>query len=230
MAGFLFAAVAGYLVGLIGSSSNPISGLALTTLLMAALLMVMIGLKGAAGVMATLAVAAVVACVVGVAGDMMQDWKVGHILGGTPWKMQIGGIIGVIGAALILVLPIIVPFITAIINLFSWNRLSVQRAMSVVGSSVLLGSALLLLATIWREGIQAVQIGNWPAPFGITLVSDLFAAIMVVMAGLTGLVVSLYSLVSMDTQRESFGYHTLFHILLMGVCGSFLTGDIFNHT
>ena len=106
LAGFLFAAVAGYLVGLIGSSSNPISGLALTTLLMAALLMVIIGLQGTAGVAATLAVAAVVACVVGVAGDMMQDWKVGHILGGTPWKMQIGGIIGVIAAALILVLPI----------------------------------------------------------------------------------------------------------------------------
>lgn len=106
LAGFLFAAVAGYLVGLIGSSSNPISGLALTTLLMAALLMVIIGLTGDAGVAATLAVAAVVACSVGVAGDMMQDWKVGHILGGTPWKMQIGGIIGVIAAALVLVLPI----------------------------------------------------------------------------------------------------------------------------
>ncbi len=106
LAGFLFAAVAGYLVGLIGSSSNPISGLALTTLLMAALLMVVIGLKGDAGVAATLAVAAVVACSVGVAGDMMQDWKVGHILGGTPWKMQIGGIIGVIAAALVLVLPL----------------------------------------------------------------------------------------------------------------------------
>ena len=104
-AGFLFAAVAGYLVGLIGSSSNPISGLALTSLLIAALLMVVIGLKGNAGVLATIAVAAVVACVVGVAGDMMQDWKVGHILGGTPWKMQIGGIIGVVAAALILVLP-----------------------------------------------------------------------------------------------------------------------------
>jgi len=105
-AGFLFAAVAGYLVGIIGSSSNPISGLALTTLLMAAILMVVIGLKGNAGVAATLAVAAVVACSTGVAGDMMQDWKVGHLLGGTPWKMQIGGIIGVIAAALVLVLPI----------------------------------------------------------------------------------------------------------------------------
>ncbi len=106
-AGFLFAAVAGYLVGLIGSSSNPISGLTLTTLLIAALLMVIIGLKGDAGIAATLAVATVVCCVAGVAGDMMQDWKVGHILGGTPWRMQIGGMIGVVAAAVVLVLPII---------------------------------------------------------------------------------------------------------------------------
>jgi putative OPT family oligopeptide transporter len=106
IAGFLFAAVAGYLVGIIGSSSNPISGLTLTTLLIAALLMVIIGLRGDPGVAATLAVATIVCCVAGVAGDMMQDWKVGHILGGTPWKMQIGGMIGVVAAALVLILPI----------------------------------------------------------------------------------------------------------------------------
>jgi putative OPT family oligopeptide transporter len=107
LAGFLFAAVAGYLVGIIGSSSNPISGLTLTTLLIAALLMVVIGLKGEPGIIATLAVATVVCCVAGVAGDMMQDWKVGHLLGGTPWRMQIGGMIGVVAAALIMILPII---------------------------------------------------------------------------------------------------------------------------
>ena len=107
LAGFLFAAVSGYLVGLIGSSSNPMSGLTLTTLLMAALLMVIIGLRGDPGIIATLSVATVVCCVAGVAGDMMQDWKVGHILGGTPWRMQIGGMIGVVAAALILIFPII---------------------------------------------------------------------------------------------------------------------------
>jgi putative OPT family oligopeptide transporter len=106
LAGFLFAAVSGYLVGIIGSSSNPMSGLTLTTLLIAALLMVIIGMRGDPGVAATLAVATIVCCVAGVAGDMMQDWKVGHILGGTPWKMQIGGMIGVIAAALVLILPI----------------------------------------------------------------------------------------------------------------------------
>jgi len=106
LAGFVFAAVAGYLVGIIGSSSNPISGLTLTTLLIAALLMVLVGMKGDPGVAAVLAVASVVCCVAGVAGDMMQDWKVGYILGGTPWRMQIGGMIGVIAASLVLVLPI----------------------------------------------------------------------------------------------------------------------------
>ncbi|MDZ7370020.1 MAG: oligopeptide transporter, OPT family [candidate division KSB1 bacterium] len=105
-AGFVFAAVAGYLVGIIGSSSNPISGLTLSTLLIAALLMVLVGMKGDPGVAAVLGVASVVCCVAGVAGDMMQDWKVGYMLGGTPWRMQIGGLIGVTAASLVLVIPI----------------------------------------------------------------------------------------------------------------------------
>ena len=100
--GLLFAAVAGYLVGVIGSSSNPISGLTLTTLLIAALMMVLMGKTGNEGIAAVLGVAAVVCCVAGVAGDMIQDLKVGHILGGTPWRMQIGEIIGVVAAALTL--------------------------------------------------------------------------------------------------------------------------------
>ena len=100
--GFLFAAVAGYLVGLIGSSNNPISGLTLSTLIIAALMMVMLNITGGAGVAGVLAVAGVVCCSCGIAGDMMQDLKVGHVLGGTPWKMEVGEIIGVVPAALVL--------------------------------------------------------------------------------------------------------------------------------
>jgi putative OPT family oligopeptide transporter len=105
--GFLFAAVAGYLVGLVGSSNNPISGLTLSSLLIAALMMVALGITGSKGVMAVLGVAGVVCCAAGIAGDMMQDLKVGHILGGTPWKMQVGEIIGVVIAALLLIWPMI---------------------------------------------------------------------------------------------------------------------------
>ncbi len=104
--GFLFAAVAAYLVGLLGSSNNPISGLTLSTLLISAILMVLIGVTGNVGIMGVLGVAGVVCCAAGIAGDMIQDLKVGHILGGTPWKMEVGEIIGVVFAALVLTLPL----------------------------------------------------------------------------------------------------------------------------
>ena len=68
--------------------------------------LVLVGMKGDPGVAAVLAIASVVCVVAGVAGDMMQDWKVGYILGGTPWRMQIGGMIGVIAASLVLIIPI----------------------------------------------------------------------------------------------------------------------------
>ena len=100
--GFLFAAVAGYLVGLIGSSNNPISGLTLSTLLISAVLMVAIGLTDVRGVAAVLGVAGVVCVACGVAGDMMQDLKVGHILGGTPWRMEVGELVGVVGSAAVM--------------------------------------------------------------------------------------------------------------------------------
>jgi putative OPT family oligopeptide transporter len=104
--GFLFAAVAGYLVGLIGSSNNPISGLTLSALLISAVLMVAIGLTDVHGVAAVLGVAGIVCCAAGIAGDMIQDLKVGHILGGTPWRMEIAEIMGVIAAAAVLALPL----------------------------------------------------------------------------------------------------------------------------
>ena len=88
--GFFFAAVSGNLVGMIGSSNNPLSGLTLATTIIAALTMVIIGAEGERGVIAVLGVAAVGCVSAAVAGEMLQDLKVGHILGGTPWKMQVG--------------------------------------------------------------------------------------------------------------------------------------------
>ncbi len=108
IAGFFFAAVSGYLVGIIGSSNNPISGLTLSTLLVAALLMVALGMTGQTGVAAVLGVAAVVCVSSAVAGEMLQDLKVGHILGGTPWKMQVGDLIGVALASIVMFIPLVV--------------------------------------------------------------------------------------------------------------------------
>jgi putative OPT family oligopeptide transporter len=102
---FFFAAISGYLVGIMGSSNNPISGLTLTALVVTALIMVVMGVDAShGGVAAVLGVAAIVCVAAAVAGEMLQDLKAGHILGGTPWKMQIGDIIGVVLAASVMFL------------------------------------------------------------------------------------------------------------------------------
>ncbi|MBZ0307867.1 MAG: Na+/H+ antiporter subunit D, partial [Anaerolineae bacterium] len=129
---------------------------------------------------------------------------------------------------LLLILPILIPFITAILCLFVWGRVDFQERLTVLGMLVLLVVGLVLLVDVNQNGIQAVQMGDWKAPYGITFVADLLSAIMVTMTGLIGLMTALYSVVSMDEARERFGYYPLLNVLIMGVCGAFLTGDVFN--
>ncbi|HWR50161.1 MAG TPA: oligopeptide transporter, OPT family [Bryobacteraceae bacterium] len=108
LTGFLLSAVGGYLVGLVGSSNQPLSGLTLASLVIAALTMVTVGVTGLPGVAAVLGVAAVAACACSVSGSLIQDLKAGHLLGGTPWKMQVVEIVTVIMLAFFLMAPIIV--------------------------------------------------------------------------------------------------------------------------
>ena len=104
--GFIFATVSGNLVGFIGSSNNPISGLTLSTLIIAALLMVALGVHGIKGVATVLGVAAVVCVSAAVAGELLQDFKVGYILGGTPSKIQSAELIAVVVASLVMYWPL----------------------------------------------------------------------------------------------------------------------------
>jgi putative OPT family oligopeptide transporter len=107
ISGFFLTAVGGYLVGLVGSSNQPLSGLTLGALILAAILMVTIGVTGAPGVAAVLGVAAVVSIAASVSGSLIQDLKAGHLLGGTPWKMELVEMLAVALLALFLMLPII---------------------------------------------------------------------------------------------------------------------------
>jgi len=105
--GFFLSAIGGYLVGLVGSSNQPLSGLTLAALILAALVMIAIGVKGLAGVAAVLGVASVVCVACSVSGSLIQDLKAGHLLGGTPWKMELVEIISVILLSFFLMGPII---------------------------------------------------------------------------------------------------------------------------
>ncbi len=106
LVGFFFATVSGSLCGVIGSSNNPVSGITISTLLIAGLLMVALGVSGKHGVAAVLGVAAVVCVSSSVAGELLQDFKVGYILGGTPKKIQMAELISVVVASLVMYFPL----------------------------------------------------------------------------------------------------------------------------
>ncbi len=106
--GFFFATVSGYLCGIIGSSNNPVSGLTLSTLIIAALLLVAMGASGPGGVAAVLGVAAVVCVSSAVAGELLQDFKVGYILGGTPRRIQAAELIAVLVASAVMYFPLFI--------------------------------------------------------------------------------------------------------------------------
>jgi len=128
----------------------------------------------------------------------------------------------------LLILPIIVPAITGMLALLARNHRTVQRAISILGTLVLFGSGCVLVAQVHTHGIVAAQMGNWPAPFGITLVADELSAGLVAVTGFVALAVAVYALAGIDEVREQFGFHILFQLLLMGINGAFITGDIFN--
>ncbi len=111
IAGFLFASVAGYMAGLVGSSNNPISGVTIATILTSSLiLLALMGTGSEKGPAAAILIGSVVACAAAIAGDNMQDLKAGQVLGATPQKQQVMQMVGVVAAALVL------PFVLELLN------------------------------------------------------------------------------------------------------------------
>ena len=151
---FFFAAVSGYLVGIMGSSNNPISGLTLTALVVTALIMVLLGSQGHEGVAATLGVAAIVCVSAAVAGEMLQDLKAGHILGGTPWKMQVGDLIGVVASSAVMF------FVLYYLNQGDINTGRIEGYEGGFGSRNLSAPQANLMA-IMSQGIVGGQMA-WP--------------------------------------------------------------------
>ncbi len=97
--GFFFATVSSRMVGLVGSSNNPVSGMAIATLLIATLILKVTGATGIAGMTSAISIGSIICIVSAIAGDTSQDLKTGYLLGATPKKQQIGEIIGVVSAA-----------------------------------------------------------------------------------------------------------------------------------
>ncbi len=127
----------------------------------------------------------------------------------------------------LLVYPILIPLLTSVLS-YLFRNTPAGRWISVAGTVALLMASILLMAEVLDQGVIAAQMSDWQAPFGITLVADLLSAVMVVITAITGLATVIYSLSEIPERLERLGFHALLQTLLMGVCGAFLTGDLFN--
>ena len=124
--------------------------------------------------------------------------------------------------------PLVIPFGTAVACILAWRSVRLQRAISVAGAAALLAATVAILVQVLREGPVAAQAGNWPAPFGITLVADVLSGVMLVVTGVIAFSTLVYGLADASASEERNGHHPLSHAMLAGICGAFLTGDIFN--
>ena len=124
--------------------------------------------------------------------------------------------------------PIVVPLSAAVVTGFLMGYGGIQRLVSLCSGIALFGTAAALLTNVWNEGVTAAQIGDWPSPFGITLVADHLSAVLVLITAIIALAAIVYSFEDIERRGLATVLHPLLHALMAGVCGAFLAGDIFN--
>jgi multicomponent Na+:H+ antiporter subunit D len=128
----------------------------------------------------------------------------------------------------LVVLPILIPALTFATCVIAWRAPRVQQTLGVSGALLHLLSAAALLSEVLDRGVVVARIGAWPAPFGISLVADTLGAAMALVTGVIALATAIYSIADTGEAGIRRGHFALLHVLIMGVSGAFLTGDLFN--
>lgn len=129
---------------------------------------------------------------------------------------------------LLVALPIAAPLAAAALCLLAWRRPRLQRGLALLGFAALVAIAAALVAAVARGGPVAIALGGWAAPVGVAFRADLLAAVMVLVAAVVGAAVALYALADVPLAHQHAGFWPLTLLLVVGVCGAFLTADLFN--
>lgn len=179
--GFFFATVSSRMVGLVGSSNNPVSGMAIATLLIATLILKVTGATGVSGMCSAIAIGSIICIISAIAGDTSQDLKTGFLLGATPKKQQIGEIIGVIASALAIGGTL---YLLDRAWGFGTDELAAPQAtlMKLITEGVMEGNlpwALVFIGVFIAVFVEIVGIPVLPFAIGVYLPVQLNACIMV---------------------------------------------------
>jgi multicomponent Na+:H+ antiporter subunit D len=126
------------------------------------------------------------------------------------------------------VLPVVIPMVAGALLILSHRRQQASRAISLISNLMTLATCFALVSAVRIDGIQVLNLGGWPAPFGIVFAVDMLGALMVTIAMVVSTATLLFSFHAIDEGQERYYFYAFFQFLLMGVNGSFLTGDIFN--
>lgn len=124
--------------------------------------------------------------------------------------------------------PVLIHLFAAVLQLIFWRKTVTHRVISVVSCLLGLIMSVYLFNQVFYGDILTLEAASWKAPFGIVFVADTFSASLVLLTSIVGLAVSLFSGVGVGRARMLYGYFPIFHLLVMGLNGAFLTGDIFN--
>ena len=124
--------------------------------------------------------------------------------------------------------PIALGFLTAIVLYALRGVPALQRSVSLLGAAAQIAVAVAIVAAVQAEGVVVAQMSAWPAPFGITLAADALSAAMLLVTATAGFFVILFGFSEVSARSERLGYHSFVHMLLGGVSGAFVTGDLFN--
>jgi multicomponent Na+:H+ antiporter subunit D len=127
-----------------------------------------------------------------------------------------------------IIAPVLIHLFTAILQLAFWTKTVTQRALSIAGAAIGFVFSLGLFIKVYQGEILMMNAANWQAPFGIVFVADMFSSTLVFLTSLAALAISIFSSVGVGKPRMLYGYFPIFHFLVMGLNGAFLTGDIFN--
>lgn len=128
----------------------------------------------------------------------------------------------------LLTLPVLIPLLTATTGFILRKHTKAIGLLSSTGALASLVISVILMQQVLEHGPQATAFGNWAAPFGIVFVADLLSAAMVLITAIIGVAVTVFSIADLQNKPSYSLFHTFFHVLLAGVTGAFLTGDIFN--
>ncbi|MFW5919078.1 MAG: complex I subunit 5 family protein [Halanaeroarchaeum sp.] len=128
----------------------------------------------------------------------------------------------------LVVAPMLIVLVTAVLTLLTRRAPGVQRGLSLVGVLGYAVAVMALVSAVVPGQILTYQLGGWPAPFGISLVADSLSAFMLAIAAVVAVPALVFSLRFVPEFGQQLSYHSLFHFMLVGVTGAFLTADIFN--